>query len=637
MGRELVQDGGVSTGDRRDPVLPAIKPPIKVCDLPPPLELQTEKITIPPKTPDKAVIQPNDPDPPYSDRALHRKANRIIEGELSADKKDLREMIGALKANGHGDMIQIVRGVAVHDRDSITAMKLFRELGPADAFSVRESSTPAAYLRQYGSARAVTSRDLLPRGEKKIDLVPFGLLITPLSDSDPDKIRVQVIDYLAPGKASVLDKRINLEDPDQRKEISDQMLKVFRKRLHGGVYASAIESAVPSKDYEPVLTAHHSRLNPAGGLNTLSQNFKTAAFVVLPNGAAREKSFQEVAVPMSKVESGIAINGEIQAIEMHRDVTLKAGGFTLDSAGRVTSVGGQPVATAYFDKNGNYITRGFSYSRNPEPGDTVRESIEIKPPYNFSVRGEKNSRVSVDLSPLGYDKETKLAVSRTLDRITMDGGIPIYTDTDPKNLVRNYKKQIARLADGVSEAEKLFNLVPGTDIQQIAVLNSDRPNASFSKLNPATITILDERLAEKGAKEVARHESFHLVDGKFDYKLSAGLEPLQQRLLQSSPAFFRKLNESSFIPEIGTGGHSNENSREFFASLMNSVVNERCEERLKKMDPEFRKNYAEALETIRGQFAATPGFPQSAPIIALIDRRLSSAPLQGASVIRSTN
>lgn len=613
MGASQTPENSPAKAELKQAVLPAPLPadPVKAAALPPPA----------PQSAAAADFAASGAD---SSQKIKEHAK-----QLAADRTEMRELIGKIKANGFGEMLFVTRGVSAPESSVNSAMKLFRD--SEIPWSVYNTSNPTEHLRQHGSVYAIASKDVMvPGSEDKIRIPPFQLTATQVPGSADGIVRVQVTDYLTPGRPFVLDKTVDLNDPKNREAVCEELVKVFRTRQHDGSYRRTLEHAEPDKHYQPAVTSAKTPLYSAGGLQELGRDFEKLGFVVLPRGSAHEKSYEDVGITPSRLENGVAINGEVKSVVAYHDIKLKEGRYTLDKEGLLLGINGHPAPHAYKDKFGNQIELSYSLVRNPQVGDSVREIIEVTPPHNLSKNGEKMSKLSVDLSPLGYSSEMDLAVCRTLDKVGSNGGIEFYTDMDSKRVAKEYKKQLPLIADGARDIEKLFKLQPLEDIKTVVVLDSERPNAHFSKLNPNTLVILDERLRGNGQEIVGRHEAAHLVDGKYDGKLSAGLAAIHRRLSSDNPEFFTKLNESSFSPRIGSGGHSQANPAEMFASLINSVAAPDCEKQLQRLGPRFCADYAESLRALRKQFEATPGFPQDAPIVGLIDKRLASPALSSS-------
>ena len=611
--------------DRFVAVLPAATKPHSISvDLPPPIP---SKNTGHDSAPSGSLDNPQPPASPMS------KLNDAIIRRIPAEKKDLLEIIAEAKANGSGQLLEIVRGVAMPDGAGSAAMRILAQQDENRPYSSFTGNSPAEIVRLYGSALAkADSRIIDPEKRHTVPIPVFGMLVSYPSPTDPDRVQVQVHDYLAPGPSLVLNKQIDLTDKAQCRSVIDVLNETFSKNYRGGVYKKAVEDATPAPDFKPALSIHQTELNPPNSFDKIKADFPRLNFDVLPRGAVDEKSFEDIRIPTELVRKGIAVNGEIRRIGGIREITLRNGEFTLDPEGRLQTVEGQPATTQFSDKYGNMVLRQFSSSRHPEAGDTVLQLLEIAPPLNFPIDGERMRTLKVDLSQFGYGDNLNLATCRTLDPVSRVGKISVYTDTDADRIKHDHGRQLAKFVEGIKETEKLFRLKSGKDITTIAVLDSESANASYSNLNPNSIKILDEILPSKGMLEIGRHESLHLVDGKYDNKPSAALEPLYQKLQAENPGFFAKVNENSFIPGVPQGGHSADNTKEMFASLLNSAISRTCEEQLGKQDQQFRSAFAEGLKLVRDCLRSLPDFPQNAPIFGLLDRRLKSPYLSDPSL-----
>ena len=124
-------------------------------------------------------------------------------------------------------------------------------------------------------------------------------------------------------------------------------------------------------------------------------------------------------------------------------------------------------------------------------------------------------------------------------------------------------------------------------------MNSFTANAYFSVLNPNAFVVQTEELRTGGnILQTANHEKYHLFDCHYKFWLSGGkFEKLFEQELDSErgAAFFDQLNESSFYADMkGHGGHSRDDRRETFASLMNSLTPPKWEKRIKMQESLFR-------------------------------------------------
>ncbi len=131
------------------------------------------------------------------------------------------------------------------------------------------------------------------------------------------------------------------------------------------------------------------------------------------------------------------------------------------------------------------------------------------------------------------------------------------------------------------------------------------------------VGIEEGKLSKENLTEIVEHELYHMID--YRYAFSQELEPL---FLSSDPSTLEEFNESAFSKR-GFGGHAQENTHEFFASVMNSLDDPNWEESVQKLSPDARDVYCAALREIFNTVEANQAHFASGSLLRELPTRIA--------------
>lgn len=342
----------------------------------------------------------------------------------------------------------------------------------------------------------------------------------------------------------------------------------------------------------------------------------------------------EAALSMSKdmvkkLRHPIVVHGSIREIvlseRLDRPVTKR------DNDG--ATVNGEPIAEIFLDTDGNVYSKVCpTYSSGNET--TYRRMIFISPSLQLGSVAPQID-ISLDLEALGLQSVGEWLYQDTEKPLVFlgdKGEYALYSNMDPKHIEREFAPLYDNMKYGVRAAETLFGLESGAAVRAIYIANAKQENARFHPKDPETVVIQDEILRAKNAELrafiIAFHEAAHLLDYKYgitgilEKKRDEKIEKLFGELKNSG--LFAAINEKEFSSEfLDVGGHSHENTAEFFASLLNTLNNPNWKRKFQHLrDQKVRTQYAQALHVLRERLREIPEIPEYAPVFHAITERI---------------
>jgi len=144
-------------------------------------------------------------------------------------------------------------------------------------------------------------------------------------------------------------------------------------------------------------------------------------------------------------------------------------------------------------------------------------------------------------------------------------------------------------------------------------------NAYYSLTNKNAITIQDEMLSvePETLKDIGFHETSHLVDYLGDTQISEGeIKKFWDNKTydRKTSTFFTEINESNFSQGSHSGGHSQDNPAELFASYVVSLRHPKWESRIEQQTADFKRDYLELTNATIRDLESSKQIPEEAPV-----------------------
>lgn len=294
------------------------------------------------------------------------------------------------------------------------------------------------------------------------------------------------------------------------------------------------------------------------------------------------------------------------------------------------------VDEPYTDRFGNYITHARIAGAGSD--QSSGRIIDIQIPISFLETREGGSQtreISVDLSRLRPDGPPLLLQGLLLDKpvrpLDSPGPLDVYTNMSERETKRKFGPQLLLIQASAKSAAAYCGATQ--HLKRIYLVNGEASNAFLLRTNTETLVFQDELLDTDNRERLslaASHEAYHLADAAFDWRLSGGaFQHHYQRLLRQNKSFLQDINETFFLFEKRSAvstcshfGHARDNSKELFASFVNSLNHPRWSERMQEMSPEFRESYLKTLRILRRNLRSIEGFPKDAPLLGDLKKRI---------------
>ncbi len=211
------------------------------------------------------------------------------------------------------------------------------------------------------------------------------------------------------------------------------------------------------------------------------------------------------------------------------------------------------------------------------------------------------------------------------------------------------KESLQPYVYGISTAEVLFGLKPGTLVKKIIIVNESGKNAVFKEGDTSSI-YLGKDLFTTNTKtgeepvdgvEMGKHETFHSLDRNYKISEDTKWQELFKELSSttenisknentvSSIQYFEIINERNFDPDKQIfGGHSADNANEFLASFINSTTRENWEDIMTMYKEhggftDFLNKYKKTLETLQNILTTKENISADAPILKVLEQKIS--------------
>ncbi len=299
----------------------------------------------------------------------------------------------------------------------------------------------------------------------------------------------------------------------------------------------------------------------------------------------------------------IIIHGQVKEIRATSQTVVPV---TSEDAAAHT-VNGEPLTKSFTDTYGNMLY----YIKNKD-GKRLRTTLLIYPPIVFGKESDpETAPLNIDLSSVGggsIENVLERKIEKPIGYIGTNNCRAIYSNMESAEAQKNFSSQFSSVEKGIARAEKLFGFRDGEAVKAIYIVHAERSNAFASRKDKGMIAFQDKIFSDQvEISTISFHESIHVIDMKL--KLSEGSFNEYFASIQDKQWFLNELDERNFLPNMSTGGHSRENSREFLASLMNSMNHPDWTNVMEAKSPEFKKIYLNSLKILSAQITLTK--PQS--------------------------
>lgn len=184
-------------------------------------------------------------------------------------------------------------------------------------------------------------------------------------------------------------------------------------------------------------------------------------------------------------------------------------------------------------------------------------------------------------------------------------GIPIsWSGIDQERGEHLLASNRASIENGISTVQKQFGPeILESTMSHIVFVDRNEENAfahwkGLYLEEDLIIGVEKGKLTGKNVEETTEHELYHLIDTRYEFS-----RELENLFLSSDQSVLAMLNESSFSKE-GFGGHAQDNPRELFASVMNSLDDPNWENSVRALSGDARDVYLASLRTISAKIQA---------------------------------
>lgn len=319
----------------------------------------------------------------------------------------------------------------------------------------------------------------------------------------------------------------------------------------------------------------------------------------LPAYFAWDRGFSEDAVMMD-------VDAKAMAAGDHRPIVVRSrGGFSISISGRELREAG--VRFPLFPLSRPLHMAGIDGSPTGvriQP-DSSGYTIYVPPAFATGPDEPRLRPVVLDFSLIGLPSIRHTFYQEVLPVVEQQGVYAVYADGG-RGVVDPNRSRIAAVGQGAAEVERAFGREPGAVVQRLYVPDTMDKNLAVS--DPSRIDIYDESLTlDPSAMRIfGRHEAMHSYD--FDYRISddRAFSGLFDRLMGGDGRFFDFINEKRFYG-CGFGGHAQDNARELFATLGNTVYDPNVIRKVREAPRAVREQYVEALRATRMAIAYAIG------------------------------
>lgn len=313
---------------------------------------------------------------------------------------------------------------------------------------------------------------------------------------------------------------------------------------------------------------------------------------------------------------------------------------------------------SFKDKYGNTITIPITAAYRANN----RVMIEVTPSLGLDANeSSTEATFSLDLSKLGLGDHPNLLMVHVPQLVKIE-------DLDsPYNFYSSLKVEDTKKAEAfyelaaqqLKEAERLLGVKPGSLVRNVILVPSEHANA-YAHLNQGDTIFISEEMISKLIEDKIDFVYFHEVSHLFDYAHGFSDSRMFQNLWKllddlfdqvylkvfmqidkktresftfehyqylrnwvAQQIFFGAFNEKSFY-RTWDGGHSEDNARELFASLLNGILSPYWQEVVDDMSEETLFLYQASLNSTRNTLLKEHPAIQEAPIFKKLEDRIGT-------------
>lgn len=320
----------------------------------------------------------------------------------------------------------------------------------------------------------------------------------------------------------------------------------------------------------------------------------------------------------------IRVNGSVQHLEFYsttdNEIRFKPGETSFEHVSANKDKDSISIYS-YYDKYGNYIIVNVWQPCRDIFAKGYIQSVYVSPPISFVNEKRRELdfiNISVDLSPVGGEEYKDLFQVPIVKFVKAFGeDRTIYSDTfGPHNFSAIAVENIEK---GIFFAEELFELF--SFVKKVSVRDASTPNAFADRLHGNLLKIhgkdMLSAIEENHGWIVTFHETMHL----FDHHFNLSSHPRFRKHFRKFPnikdavcptdlpaymcedetiphPFMASISEKEWFGGNFWFGHPWRNEKEFFVSLMGSIMHPDLKERYLALSPDLKKHYIDSLRII---------------------------------------
>lgn len=278
-----------------------------------------------------------------------------------------------------------------------------------------------------------------------------------------------------------------------------------------------------------------------------------------------------------------------------------------------------------FCRGGNLRLRGYPR----EISFTVKNKDELKTgiyrdKYGNRINLNERSKITIDISyntenplridfsPIGVNREVKFDVGHVNWQISdVRKNIRIYKEYNAEDLDTLEKENIDKYLTSSNRVEELFGFKQGEVVLDLFINEEYKIQGTGGTNN----SINRRALKMPGISVMGSHEALHNIDYVLGSPMSSNnSEWVDFYSLEGNKYFLQLISEQYAFIDIGYGGHAGTNEREFFASLLNSVIIDPENEKLDRWseDPfsQYVDTYICSLSVVLKMIRQSKGYVQ---------------------------
>lgn len=256
------------------------------------------------------------------------------------------------------------------------------------------------------------------------------------------------------------------------------------------------------------------------------------------------------------------------------------------------------------DSHGNAIRYARHQSETDKANGRVKELIEVFLPFPGAKPGSKKIETrNIDLRQLGLPEVDGLIEVQPLPKnpeVDMQS-YDFYTQEPSRKLSAREKKSLAALGQGQTAAEKFCGANPGEHIKNVFLVHSNKPQGEAQGFLFDDTTVYTDALLNHDkldGQTVGAHEGFHVIAENLDL-VGTEITNIYGDTIKKHPEYLSLISEENFENRPGSGGHAEDDEKEFFVSLMNTLRSPSWEASVERMNSDERRWYEMSLQALQ--------------------------------------